>query len=103
MFVRQTLAGVLLGLPIDIRHVAFASANLGYAAVTLEIAAETFAAGLLFVLMIGAVNLVVSFCLALRVALRSRDVTFNRARELAGETLALLRREPGAFFLPPPR
>lgn len=94
-------AGVLLGLPIDIRHVAFASANLGYATVTLGLAAEAFLAGLAFVLMIGAVNLVVSFCLALRLALRSRDVTFNRARELGAETIALLRREPGAFFLPP--
>jgi site-specific recombinase len=94
--------GFLLGLPIDIRHVAFASANLGYAAITLDLAAGAFATGLVFVLMIGAVNLVVSFSLALRVALRSRDVNFNRARALASETLALLRREPRSFFLPPP-
>jgi site-specific recombinase len=95
------LVGFLLGLPIDIRHVAFASANLGYAAVSGDLAPAAFALFLAFVLMIGAVNLVVSFCLALNVALRSRGVTFGRAGDLARATWALLRSEPRSFLFPP--
>ncbi|HSD55230.1 MAG TPA: hypothetical protein VLC47_13755 [Burkholderiales bacterium] len=94
--------GTLFGLPLDIRHVAFASANLGYALVALEFAVawQTVAWCALGVALIGFTNLAVSFALALRVALRARDVEFRRT----GELLALLWREfrvrPGRFFLP---
>jgi site-specific recombinase len=93
--------GVLLGLNIDIRHVAFASANLGYAAVSADLAPAAFGIYLLFVLMIGTVNLLVSFSLALHVAMRARDTTFARAGELAREVFTLLRKRPREFFLPP--
>jgi site-specific recombinase len=94
--------GVLFGLPLDIRHVAFASANLGYALIALEFAVPwaTIAWGALGVALIGFTNLAVSFALALWVALRARGAEFRRTREL----LALLWREfrarPGRFFLP---
>jgi site-specific recombinase len=94
-------AGLLLGLPIDIRHVAFASANLGYAAVSADLAAASFAVYFAYVLMIGAVNLAVSFALALNVAMRARDTTFARAGELAREILSLFARSPREFLLPP--
>ena len=64
--------GHLFGLPLDIRHVAFSSANLGYAAISGHADIFTFMLGLASVLAIGMVNLVVSFSLALAVALRSR-------------------------------
>jgi site-specific recombinase len=63
--------GYLLSLPLDIRHVAFASANLGYATAVPARALE-FLLYLVFVLLIGAVNLWVSFGLALYVALKAR-------------------------------
>lgn len=93
----------LFGLPIDIRHIAFAAANLGYALVALEFALPwlTIAWYAFGVALIGLTNLAVSFALALWVALRARGVEFRRT----GELLGLLGRElvgrPGRFFLPP--
>ncbi|HET9042302.1 MAG TPA: recombinase, partial [Burkholderiales bacterium] len=93
----------LFGLPIDIRHIAFAAANLGYALVALEFAVPwlTLAWCAFGVALIGLTNLAVSFALALWVALRARGVAFQRT----GELLGLLGRElvgrPGRFFLPP--
>lgn len=93
----------LFGLPIDIRHIAFASANLGYALVALEFAVPWPAVAwcAFGVALIGLVNLAVSFALALWVALRARGVEFRRT----GELLRLLGREivarPGRFLLPP--
>ncbi len=74
--------GHLLGLPLDIRHVAFSSANLGYAAVSGEIGVITFMYGMFGVLSIGFVNLLVSFTLALSVALRSRGTQLGSIRNL---------------------
>lgn len=93
----------LFGLPIDIRHIAFASANLGYALVALDFAVawSTVAWCAVGVALIGLTNLAVSFALALWVALRARGVEFRRT----GELLRVLGREfaarPGRFFLPP--
>jgi site-specific recombinase len=93
--------GILLGLNIDIRHVTFASANLGYAAVSADLAPAALGVYLAFVIMVGAMNLAVSFGLALNVAMRARDTTFARAGDLVREILKLLRSNPRAFFLPP--
>ncbi|HGO7028620.1 TPA: recombinase, partial [Neisseria meningitidis] len=72
--------GHLLGLPLDIRHVAFSSANLGYAAVSGNVGLGTFVLGIFSVLAIGLVNLCVSFSLALFVALRSRGTKIGSIR-----------------------
>jgi site-specific recombinase len=94
--------GALFGLPLDIRHVAFASANLGYALFALEFAVPwtTVAWSAIGVTLIGLTSLAVSFALALWVALRARGAEFRRT----GEFLALLWRElrarPGRFFFP---
>jgi hypothetical protein len=64
--------GYLLSLPLDIRHVAFASANLGYTMSVQMPGVFEFLLYLMFVLLIGAVNLWVSFGLALYVALKAR-------------------------------
>lgn len=74
--------GHLFGLPLDIRHVAFSSANLGYAAISGHADLFTFILGLVSVLAIGMVNLVVSFSLALAVALRSRGTRLGSIRNL---------------------
>jgi site-specific recombinase len=93
--------GYLLGLEIDIRHVTFASANLGYAAVASGLEPAIFATYFVFVLMVGAVNLGVSFSLALNVAMRARGTTFARAPELLKEVATLFVHHPREFFLPP--
>lgn len=65
--------GYLLNLPLDISHVAFSSAILGYSGTHLGISFFEFIYYLICVLMIGIVNLTVSFILALKVSLISRD------------------------------
>lgn len=74
--------GHLLNLPLDIRHVAFSSANLGYAAVSGQIGPAAFISGMIGVLAIGLVNLLVSFHLALFVALRSRGAQIGSVSKL---------------------
>ncbi len=105
--------GLILGLPIDIRHIAFAAANLGYALAALDFALPLRAlmwAGL-GVAAIGATNLVVSFLLALWMALRARRAARPEERgggrmpAVAREVLRRLARAPATFFtargLPP--
>ena len=90
--------GYLLGLPIDIRHVAFSAANLGFVGLP---SFPLFAAYLFFVLMIGAVNLGVSFLLAMTVALRARGL---RLQDGGGVLRALWHKlafAPWEFVLPP--
>ncbi|MFC2754212.1 MAG: site-specific recombinase [Cardiobacterium sp.] len=104
------LFGVLLGitpwigktleLPLDIRHIAFSSANLAYATASHPAGIGTFLYGLLAVIAIGLVNLWVSFALALRVALRARDARFPPLRQFISVLAEEIRREPRALFLP---
>lgn len=96
--------GALLGLPIDIRHIAFASANWGYAMTGLEFTAEWSLAILaaLGIFAIGLTNLLVSFYLALWVGLSARGVSFTQKRHLAWAVARRLLRKPQEFILPPP-
>lgn len=91
--------GYLLGLPLDIRHVAFSSANLGFASFSDFQGWGTFLLALLFVMMIGFVNLWVSFALALMVALRSRTCRIEPGILLAGVKDEFFR-NPLRFFVP---
>lgn len=95
--------GVLLGLPLDIRHIAFSAAYWGYAMFGLNFAVEWQIAALaaLGVLAIGMVNLAVSFYLAMWVGLKARGVNFAQRREFAGAIARRLLRQPREFFMPP--
>jgi site-specific recombinase len=94
--------GFLLGLPIDIRHIAFSSSYWGFSMIGLEFNVEWTVAVLaaIGVLAIGITNLVVSFYLAMWVGLKARGVTFNQRRNLAKAILSRLWRRPREFFLP---
>ncbi|HFC8518277.1 TPA: site-specific recombinase [Neisseria weaveri] len=92
--------GHLLGLPLDIRHVAFSSANLGYAAVSGDIGFFMFLFSLFGVFMIGLVNLVVSFSLALTVALRSRDSRIDSIPKLISSIWQQAKANPLSLFFP---
>lgn len=98
-----TAIGVLFGLPIDIRHIAFSSAYLGYAATALDfsIPAATVVLAFSGVLLIGLTNLLVSFTLTLSVAMRARRISFAQGRTLGGLLLKRLLRTPAAFLFPP--
>ena len=90
--------GHLLGLPLDIRHVAFSSANLGLASFSSFQGWGSLLVGLLFVLLIGFINLWVSFALALMVALRSRASRVEPGVLLAGVKDELLANPFRLFF-----
>lgn len=95
--------GSLFGIPFDIRHIAFSSAFVGFgiAGKGFTPAGSDLAAALIGVILIGLMNLAVSFFLALQVALRARRVTFAQRRQLSASVLRRLRRQPWDFFLPP--
>lgn len=92
--------GHLLGLPLDIRHVAFSSANLGYAAISSHIGIGSFILGIFSVLAIGIVNLIVSFTLALFVALRSRGTRLGSIRNLCRSFWQQIKSNPLILFFP---
>ncbi len=100
-----TALGVLFGLPLDIRHIAFSSAYLGYAATALDfnLGGQMIALGLGGVLLIGLVNLAVSFTLTLNVAMRARRISFAQRRKLGRLVLLRLLTRPLDFLLPPLR
>lgn len=95
--------GYMLGLPLDIRHIAFASANFVHGLyflspeyLTWQVAGVSF----LGVVLIGLVNLMVSFSLSLIVALRSKEVHFSQWQELNALIFQHLISHPLNFFIP---
>jgi site-specific recombinase len=98
-----TALGALFGLPLDIRHIAFSSAFVGYAAVAHDFAmtggAIAWAAA--GVAGIGFMNLTVSFALALRLAFSARQVSLGNPMGLVRAILHRLRNSPREFLLPP--
>jgi len=99
------LVGFLTGLPIDIRHVAFASANSAYALSALAGHTEgiegLFGVAALGVVLVGFFNVVVSFGLAFATAFRARHVRYERGRLVVRLILKRLARRPWDFVWPP--
>ena len=93
--------GYLLGLPLDIRHVAFSVANVGYAAMVSWPGLMSFGQFILFALLIGAVNLLVSFTLALNVAMRARGSRLCNLGDIATAYWQEVRSRPWALVVPP--
>ncbi|MFT4019941.1 MAG: site-specific recombinase [Acinetobacter sp.] len=95
--------GFILGLPLDIRHIAFASANLIQGLICIDGTPDL---GLIIisslgVLLIGLTNLFVSFSLTIIVALRARRVRFEQWKPLAKLVLTHFATRPSDFFWPP--
>lgn len=97
------MIGTLLGLPLDIRHIAFSSANLGYAFGGFEFAMawQALLWGALGVALIGLTNLGVSFALALRTAMGARRIAFAHWGTLLAALGRRFRQQPRSFLLPP--
>ena len=95
--------GFLLGLPLDVRHVTFSSANfaIGFVGLGQQLDPHTIAITFLGVALIGMVNLLVSFGLALWVALRARKVRFHHGLKLLRALGRRLRAAPLDFFIGP--
>jgi len=97
--------GILFGLPIDIRHIAFSSAFVGYSANSMDfvLSAHEILVCALGIAAIGAANLAVSFSLSLWVACRSREVSLSEWAVIRHRVWLLLKTRPREFFLPPRR
>lgn len=94
------IIGYWLSLPLDIRHVAFSSANLGYSVVSGALGWAALWKGVGFVLLIGLVNLIVSFSLTLWLALRSLNTQIDSWWDILVCILKILRKKPLSLVLP---
>jgi len=97
------MVGFMLGLPLDIRHVTFSAANfaIGLAGLDNQIDLNTVGITALGIALIGLVNLLVSFGLALWVALRARKTRFYHGIRLLRALGRRLRAAPLDFFIGP--
>lgn len=95
--------GIILGLPLDIRHITFASGNFGLAFVSVgdQLSQAEIAITIFGIACIGFMNFIVSFSLAIFVATKSRGVNFNQRNELIKILLAWFVFKPWHFFFPP--
>ncbi len=95
---------VLVGLPLEVRHVTFVTGQLTYAALALGpgvFARTDFLASLLTIPMVGLINFGVSFAFAIVVALRARGLGVRSQVSLASAVLKRFIEGPREFFLAP--
>lgn len=95
--------GFLFGLPLDIRHISFASANFIQGLMCLNGTPDIalILVSFLGVLLIGLTNLLVSFGLALYVALRARQVSYEQWKPLGRLLMTHFMTRRSEFFWPP--
>lgn len=95
--------GLILGLPIDIRHVTFVFGNIGVAFQSLDNQLPNnwhiwhFVLG---VLGVATINVVFSFGLSMLVAVRSRGIKFGETPGLFRHVIWTMLKEPWSFILP---
>lgn len=92
-----------LGLPIEVRHVTLSTGQLAAAASALgwgTLAEPAFWWCVAALAATGALNLTVSFWLALKVALRSRGITLRDKQRLYAAIRQRLRQRPRSFLWP---
>jgi len=92
------------GLPLDVRHVTLSTGTLALGITSRG--PEVLGSGALIMAGLGiavtfAMNLGVSFYLALRLALRAQDVSPKDSKQIVRTLLRRLRCNPREFFLPP--
>nr|WP_314785419.1 recombinase [uncultured Capnocytophaga sp.] len=94
--------GHFFGLPIDIRHITFASGNLAYGLYGMNfiISLENILWCILGIGIIGFGNFIVSFGLSLWIALRSREVPASELKYLGRCVWRAFKTRPRAFFFP---
>ena len=114
-FVGYLVLGILLifvpmafafaGIHLEVRHVTLQAAALALASASLwaqnALPWMEVLWGLLGIALIGTVNFVVSFALALWTALRARDLSGRASRHLWWGILKAFNRQPGRFLLAP--
>lgn len=95
--------GQFSGIPVDVRHVTLSTGSLTYAVLALgpdSIGTPAFTGAVIGIGVILALNLGVSFALALIVAFRAREVTLWQALRLPLDLTIGFFQSPLRFFLP---
>jgi site-specific recombinase len=103
VFLGSTSAiGFTLGLPLDIRHITFASGNFGIAVASLpyHISSEFVVNSVIGICAIGIMNVLVSFGLSIAFALKSRNAKFSEVKSLIGNLAWQFFHHGAAFFFP---
>ncbi len=96
--------GKVTGLPFDIRHITISAGNFGLGAYTLldnNPIADLLILSFIGVLLVGLINIVVSFSLTLIVAIKSLRISFNKSSELINLLWAHFIFSTRDFFYPP--
>ena len=91
------------GIPLEVRHVTLSTGALAASIPTLGVDAlktPEFARAVLGILVIGFLNLSVSFLLALTVALRAKKISSHRKALIYGSVLRRFYQKPFSFFIP---
>jgi site-specific recombinase len=95
---------VLVGIPLEVRHVTFVTGQLAFAALQLGpsvFARADFLLALLSIPMVGLINFAVSFTFAIVVALRARGLGVRSQLHLVRAIARQFFKNPRAFFLAP--
>lgn len=94
--------GSFFGLNLDIRHITFAAGNfaMGLYGSGFSASLPMIFWSLVGIFIIGLVNFLVSFCLSLFLAFRSRGIPFSEIRPVGRSIFHHFRRFPRSFFLP---
>jgi len=94
--------GVILGLPLDIRHIAFAAGNFGLSLFgnDFSISLSVFFWSLMGIGLIGLLNFLVSFGLSLILALQARGVAISKLRNILSGLTKEFFKQPLRFFWP---
>jgi site-specific recombinase len=94
--------GFTLGLPLDIRHITFASGNFGlaFAGLHSHISTDLWINSIIGISCIGIMNVLVSFGLSIAFALKSRNARFSEVKSLLGNLSWQFFHHGTAFFFP---
>jgi site-specific recombinase len=94
--------GFTFGLPLDIRHITFASGNFGLAVSGLEnhVSTELVLNSIIGITGIGIVNVIVSFGLSIAFALKSRNARMDEVKNLVANLSWQFFHHGLAFFFP---
>jgi site-specific recombinase len=94
--------GIILGLPLDIQHITFASGNFGLAFVSVgdQLSTNQILITVAGIIGIGLMNFLVSFSLAIFVVMKSRKITYSHSSKLLKIIAHRFFTRPHHFFLP---
>lgn len=96
--------GVMLTLPLDVRHITLSSGTIAVS--VFQLGMEVFLVSDFWFAILGLIsmaifNIGVSFSLALALAIRAKKVTTPKRKEIYLEILARWKKNPFIFFIPP--